>query len=207
MPDVPCVDGPDDATVLRDVGAFLSDSDSGFSGTDLLVMLRLENEFGQGVDPGMHGDCTGPLGAACAGDDWITQLIDEAEASPEALMYDVASAVKDRMITSPAIAAGAETAALEELMGVSLSDTVADVGAGTAEEAARRLAGMLTNTPQFMLSGVPSRDVDSADDPILVVGGTSMQDLCNALAPQILDNSGDGVSEGYTCSASGITLD
>jgi hypothetical protein len=207
MPDVPCVDGPDDATVLRDVGAFLSDSDSGFSGTDLLVMLRLENEFGQGVDPGMHGDCTGPLGAACAGDDWITQLIDAAEASPEALMYDVAAAVKDRMVTSPAIFAGAETAALEELMGVSLSDTVADVGAGQAEQAARRLAGMLTNTPQFMLSGVPSRDVDSADDPILVVAGTSTEDLCNALAPQILNNSGDGVSEGYTCSASGITLD
>ena len=207
MPDVPCVDAPADATVLRDVGAFLSDSDSGFSGTDLLVMLRLENEFGQGTDPGMNGTCTGPIGAACAADDWITQLIDEAESNPEALMYDVASAVKDRMITEPAIADGAETDTLEALMGVSLSDTVADVGAGSAEQAARRLAGMLTNTPQFMLAGVPSRDVDPSDDPALIVAGTSTQDLCDALAPLILDNAADGVSEGYTCSASGITLD
>ena len=207
MPDVPCVDAPEDATVLRDVGAFLSDSDSGFNGTDLLVMLRLENDFGQGTDPGMHGDCTGPLGASCAAADWITQLIDVAEANPETLIYDIAAAVKDRMLTDPAIAAGSETATLEALMGVSLSDTVADVGAGAAEQAARRLAGMLTNTPQFMLAGVPSPDVDAADDPTLVVSGTSTRDLCESLAPLILDNPGDGVSEGYTCSATGITLD
>lgn len=207
MPDVPCVDAPEDATVLRDVGAFLSDSDSGFNGTDLLVMLRLENDFGQGTDPGLHGACTGPLGATCANADWLTQLIDAAEGNPETLMYDVAAAVKDRMITDPAIAEGAETAALETLMGVSLSDAVSDVGAGAAEQGARRLAGMLTNTPQFMLAGVPSPDIDPADDPVLVVPGTSTQDLCEYLAPLILDNPDDGVSEGYNCSASGITLD
>jgi hypothetical protein len=207
MPDVPCVDAPQDASVLRDTGSFLSDSDSGFSGTDLLVMLRLENEFGGGVDPGMHGDCTGPLGAACAGEDWITQLVDVAVAEPGSDMWDVAAAVKDRMVTDPAIRTQAEVAALENLMGVSLSDTVADVGAGAAEQAARRLAGMLTNTPQFMLAGVPSRDIDEADDPTLIVPGTTTEALCAALAPVILDNGPDGITQGYTCSASGITLD
>ncbi len=207
MPDVPCVDGPQDAAVLRDTGAFLSDSDSGFSGTDLLVMLRLENEFGQGIDPGMNGDCTGPQGAACAGDDWIAQLIDTALSAPEADMWDVAAAVKDRMITDPSIRTEAEVAALESLMGVSLSDSVSDVGAGSAEQAARRLAGMLTNTPQFMLAGVPSRDIESEDDPTLVVPGTSTQDLCGALAPLVLDNGVDGTPYGYSCSGSGVTLD
>lgn len=207
MPDVPCVDAPRDATVLRDVGGFISDSDSGFNGTDLLVMLRLENEFGQGLDPGMHGDCTGPLGAVCASADWVTQLIDAAQAQPEALLYDVAVAVKDRMITDPAIDPGAETDTLEALMGVSLDATVAEVGPGAAEQAARRLAGMLTNTPQFMLAGVPSPDVDPADDPVLVVAGTGTEALCGVLAAAVLDNPGDGVSVGYTCSASGITLE
>ncbi len=207
MPQFPCTDEPEDATVLRDLGTFLSDSDSGFSGTDLLVMLRLENEFGQGNDPGMHGPCTGPLGSACAGSDWITQLIDVALDTPEADMWDVASAIKDRMVTEPAISGAAEVAALEQLMGVNLADSVSDVGAGEAEEAARRLTGMLTNTPQFMLAGLPSADHDDVDDPILIVDGTSTQDLCEFLAPMILSNSADGVQQGYTCSADGITLD
>ncbi len=207
MPDVPCEDGPEDAQVLRDLGSFLSDSDPGFSGTDLLVLLRLENDFGEGVDPGMHGECTGPLGAPCASDDWITQLIDVAAATPEADMWAVAAAVKDRMITDPSIRTAAEVAALEELMGVTLTDTVADVGAGTAEQAARRLAGMLTNTPQFMMAGVPSKNIDESDDPALVVPGTTTEDLCQFLAPSILDNGQDGIDVGYNCSASGITLD
>ncbi len=205
MPTDPCVDRPEDSTVLQDSGAFLSDGDSGFSGTDLLVMLRLENDFGQGVDPGMHGACTGPQGASCAGEDWITQLIDAA--APETDMWDVAAAVKDRMITDPSIRTEAEVATLETLMGVSLSDTVSDVGAGAAEQAARRLAGMLTNTPQFMLAGIPGRDVDPADDPTLIVSGTSTADLCAVLAPMILDNSVDGIDHGYSCSGSGITLE
>ena len=122
-------------------------------------------------------------------------------------MWDVAAAVKDRTLTDPSIRTEAEVAALETLMGVSLSDSVAEVGAGAAEQAARRLAGMLTNTPQFMLAGVPGRDTEPQDDPTLVVPGTSSQDLCAALAPMILDNGVDGVPYGYTCSASGVTLD
>lgn len=200
-----CDDAPLDFSVLRDTGAFLSDEDTGFTATDLVVMLRLENNFGQGVDPGMSGDCTGPLGAPCAGDDWITQLIDIALSAPGADMWDVAAAVKDRMITDPAIHNEAEVAALETLMGVSLSDTVSDVGAGAAEQAARRLAGMLTNTPQFLLAGVPGRDVEE-DGPALVVPGTSTEDICEALAPLILNNAADGVDHGFNCTESGITL-
>ena len=207
MPQIPCDEEPEDATVVRDLGGFLSDSDSGFEGTDLLVLLRLEDQFGNGVDPGMHGDCTGPLGEACAGDDWISQLIDEATSMNGADMWDVAAAVKDRLITEPTISGAAEVAALEGVMQVDLTDTVDDVGAGQAEAAARRLVGALVNTPQFVLDGVAAPDQNPAEDPILVVPGTGTQDLCNYLAPLILDNPGDGVDISYTCSGDGITLD
>ena len=81
MPTSPCIEEPQDATVLRDLGAFLSDSDSGFEGTDLVTLLRLEANFATGEDPQMHGRCTGPLGQPCAPSDWIEQLIDTANAA------------------------------------------------------------------------------------------------------------------------------
>lgn len=203
MPMFPCDDEPRDASTLRDLGAFLSDSDSGFEGTDLLALLRLENEVGQGDDPSFFGACTGPLGQACASDDWIGQLIDGA--GPEADMWDVASAVKDRLITEPTIYGDAEVGALETVMGVSLTDTVAS-DPGAAEQGARLLAGMLMNTPQFLLAGVVSKDQEAANDPVLVVDGTDTEALCNYLAPLVLDNAGDGVSVGYQCSGDGVTL-
>jgi hypothetical protein len=207
MPQIPCVEEPQDATVLRDLGAFLSDSDSGFEGTDLLALLRLENDFGNGDDPGMSGECTGPLGQGCASADFITQLIDEAMAQNGADMWDVAAAVKDRLITEPTISGAAEVAALEQIMGVELTETVAQVGAGQAEQAARRLVGVLVNTPQFLLGGIPARDQDPAEDPVLVVPGTGTRGLCDYLAPLVLNNPGDGIDFTWTCSGSGVTID
>ena len=206
MPQIPCVEEPQDAQVLRDLGAFLSDSEGGFEGVDIVSLLRLEDTYGTGVDPFQSGDCTGPLGQPCASDDWITQLIDEAVATPEADMWDVASAVKDRIITEPTIGGPAEQAVLESLMGVTLTDPVSQVGAGAAEQAARRLAGMLFNTPQFLLVGVAAPDQDPAEDPVLIVPGTSTQALCEYLAPLILDNATDGYELGYTCTADGIEI-
>jgi hypothetical protein len=205
MPMFPCEEEPQDAQVLRDLGAFLSDSEGGFDGTDLVTLLRLEAEFGPGTDPGLHGDCTGPLGGPCAGDDFIAQLVDEGLGAPGTDMWDLASALKDRVITEPRIAP-AEEAILEDLMGVSLTDTVSSVGGGPAEQALRRLAGMLFNTPQFLLVGAAPRDQDPAEDPVLVVPGTSTAELCAYLAPLVLDNPGDGHQYGYTCSDDGITI-
>jgi hypothetical protein len=207
MPQIPCVEEPEDSTVLRDLGAFMSDSDPGFEGTDLLALLRLENDFGNGDDPGMHGDCTGPLGQGCAAEDWVTQLIDEAVAQNGTDMWDVAAAVKDRFITEPSISGASEVAALEEIMGVQLSASVSDVGAAQAEQAARRLVGVLVNTPQFLLAGVPAPDQDPAEDPVIVVPGTGTNALCEHLAPLVLDNPGDGYDFDWSCSADGISID
>jgi hypothetical protein len=114
--------------------------------------------------------------------------------------------VKDRLITEPAIAGAGEVAALEDVMGVQLTATVSEVGAGQAEQAARRLAGVLVSSPQFLLAGVPAPDQDPADDPVLVVPGTGTGPLCNYLAPLVLDNPGDGYDFEWTCSADGISI-
>lgn len=206
-PQYPCIAEPADAQILRDMGAFLSDSEAGFEGIDMVALLRLEREFGEGRDPGMAGACTGPLGENCASEDWIAQLIDVAMATPGALMWDVATAVKDRIITETTILEDSEQDVLEDLMGVSLTETVADVGAEDAEEAARRLAGMLFNTPQFMLAGISAPDQEPENDPRLVVPGTDTESLCNVLAPLILENEVDGYAFAFTCSDDGIELE
>ena len=70
----------------------------------------------------------------------------------------------------------------------------------TAEGIARATAGMLFNTPQFMLVGVAPVDQDPASDPSLVVPGTDTASLCNYLAPFVLRGCD------YSCSATGVTI-
>ena len=201
-----CDEGPVNVDFLRDVGVFLNDSESGFNGVDFNGLLHWEEELAPGVDPGLDGDCTGPLGGPCASADWIVQLVDLAAATPGTLMVDVVAAVKDRLITEPTLYNAAEEAVLESVMGVALDATVADVGPAQAELAARRAAGLLMNTPQFLLAGVPSRDQHPAEDPVLVVPGTSTADLCAHLAPLVLENARDGHVFQYTCTADGIEI-
>lgn len=210
-PQIPCVEESPDAPIMRDVGAFLSDSEGGFEGTDIVALLRIEETFGDGFDPGMTGDCTGPLGQACVAleEDFINQLITTALATPEATMFDVAAAVKDRMITEPTIDGEAEQLALESLMGIALDELVANVGADAAEIAARQLAGALFNTPQFMMVGIASPDQDPVNDPVLVVPGTDTASLCEALAGWIFDPANDELTQAHTwsCSATGFSLE
>ncbi len=205
----PCDEAPQRIEVLRDVGAFLSDSEGGFEGTDFVSLLRLEREYGRGEDPGFGGACSGPLGGSCDGltGDWVDALMDQALATPGTDMWDLAVAVKDRLITEPVIHDFDEAAVLADVMGVvDLSETVADVGAAAAEEGVRRLVGVLVGTPQFLLVGVPPSSSDFADEPALVVPGTSTLELCEHLAPLVLVNPGDGYDFGYTCSASGVQI-
>jgi len=197
-----CAAGPAQLDFLRDTGVFLNDSESGFNGVDFNGLLHWEYQLAQGEDPGLGGECTGPLGGACATtEDWIEQLVAEGLDAPEATMLDVMVAVKDRVITESEIASSAEVDAIEALTGVSLDDSVADVGAAQAEEAARLYAGLLFNTPQFLLDGVASPDQDAADDPVLVVPGTGTAQLCEHLGDLVL---GDAFT--WSCSADGITI-
>ncbi|MBK6919219.1 MAG: hypothetical protein IPH07_17625 [Deltaproteobacteria bacterium] len=195
----PCSEEPMQIDFLRDVGVFLNDSESGFNGVDFTGLLHWEQETGQGLRIEFGGDCTGPLGGACADVDWISQLLDVAYASPEATLLDVAEAVKDRIITESEISDSGEVAAIEAVMGAPLDSPLAPVAREVADAAVRRYAGVLFNTPQFLLAGVPSRDQSST--PTLVVPGTTMGELCNHLGALVLGNS-----YAWTCDGSGISI-
>lgn len=196
-----CDEGPGMLDFLRDTGVFLNDSESGYSGVDFTGLLHWELETAPGQPIPFGGDCTGPLGGACADADYITQLVDVAIGTSGATVRDVAAALKDRIITETSIEAGGETDAIAGVMGISLDTATAGLGAAELAAAARLYAGVLFNSPQFLLAGAPSRDQDPADDPILVVPGTSMNELCEVLGEQIL---GDDYS--WSCSADGITI-
>ncbi len=188
---------------LRSMGVFLKDADPGSNGVSFANLLHWENLLARADDPLLGGDCTGPLTGPCAYD-WIGELVATAVATPGATVRDLAVAIKDRLITEPTIAGSAEEDALEAAMLLTdgaLDALVSDVGASDAEIAARSLAGVLLNTPQFLLAGVPSRDQDPDADPILVVPGTDTKSLCEALAPQVL-----GAGWSYTCDDAGVTV-
>lgn len=197
----PCTEAPAQIGLLRDMGVFLNDSESGFNGVDFNGLLRWETTLAPGMDPQLAGDCTGPLAGGCADSDWITQLLDAAYADGDATMADVAAAVKDRMLTEPTLANDAEREILGTLMGLDMDAAVSSYDRGTVDTAARRMVGMLVNTPQYLVAGAVSADQDPESDPRLVVGGTSTSSLCNALGELVI-----GSSHGWSCSGSGITI-
>lgn len=186
---------------LRDQGVFLKDAISGFNGVDFNGLLAWENQLGGGAKKGLGGDCTGPLAGPCSQFEWIELMLVEASKTKGATVGDIAAAIKDRLITEPTIEGPAEVAALEQLMGLALDTPMSEVDTGELEVAARRLAGMLLSTPQFMLNGVPSRDQDPAKIPAFAVPGTNTAALCEALAPLVL---GDQFK--WTCGPDGVKI-
>lgn len=187
---------------LRDQGIFLKDAISGFNGVDFNGLLSWENRLATGNKQSLQGQCTGPLGQPCAQYEWIELMLVEASKTPGTTIRHVAAAIKDRLITEPVIDGPAEEAAIEGVFGVPLDTPMNDVDTLTLENGARRFAGVLLSTPQFMLAGVPSRDQDPAAIPAFAAPGTDTQSLCDYLAPQIL---GDQVT--WSCSADGLKID
>lgn len=186
---------------LRDQGVFLKDAINGFNGVDFNGLLSWENQLASGNKQLLQGACTGPLGQPCAQYEWIELMLTEASKSPGATVGDIAAAIKDRLITEPTIDGPAEIAAIEGVIGLPLATPMSQADSGQLEAGARRFVGMLLSTPQFMLSGVPSRDQDPASIPAFAVPGTDTQSLCDLHAPQIL-----GDQFPWTCSADGVKL-
>ncbi len=201
-----CDDAPNNVEFMRDEGIFINPSEGGFNGVDFNGLLHWEEELASGIDPQLGGFCTGPLGGGCAPDDFIDTVVVTAGGTPGAVMRDLAVALKDRMITEPTIANEAEVAAIEGIFDTSLDTEVLTVGQTDATAAARRYAGVLLNTPQFMLDGVVSARQDPANDPIVVVAGTSTQDLCNYFSALTAEDP-DWSALNVGCSADGITID
>ena len=196
-----CDEAPALVDFLRDTGVFLNDSESGSSGIDFTGLLHWEQRTAQGVPIAFGGDCTGPLGRGCADADYIRQLVDVAIATPGATLRDVAAALKDRLITESQIDGSSEGDVITDVMGTEVDTGLGNLSAEQVETAARRYAGVLLNSPQFLLAGAPSKDQDPQNDPILVVPGTSMQELCEVLGETVL-----GTDYTWSCDATGITI-
>ena len=109
-------------------------------------------------------------------------------------------AVKDRLLGVSSLTE-TERPFVEGLLGVPLSAPVDSVEINAFEAGVRRFAGLLLNTPQYMLSGVAP--AGESAEPLLVVDGTSTLALCEALGGDILASAG----EAYSCSDAGITID
>lgn len=199
-----CADAPVNYELMRDLGVFINPSEGGFNGVDFNGLLFWEAELGSGLDPQLQGQCTGPLGQGCAATDFTQALVDAAF-DADATVRDLAVALKDRLITEPVIANDAEAAAIEAIMGAPLDDAVADYPQAQVLGAARRYAGVLLNTPQFMLDGVVSAPQDPADDPVIVVPGTGVAELCTYFAG-LAGGAASWSEHTVTCDASGITV-
>ena len=185
---------------LRDEGIFVKDAQNGFNGVDFNGMLSWEDQLATGYTPGLQGECTGPLGESCSEYEWIELMLTEAAGTSGTTIRDIAAAIKDRLISEPTI----DEAELEIIAAITGLDPAAKMNAVDSQEledGTRRYAGLLMNTPQFMLSGVPSRDQDPAQLPKFAVPGTDTESLCNHLAPQIL-----GDQYKWTCGPEGVTL-
>lgn len=185
---------------LRDQGIFVKDALPGFNGVDFASLLSWEERLAKGQDPNLGGQCTGPLGADCAEFEWIELMLSEG-AGKGATVRDAVIAIKDRLITEPEITSPAEEKVIQGLIGLDLDLMIGEADAGLLEAGTRRYAGLLLNTPQFMLAGVPSRDQDPGSDPVIVVAGTGTQDLCEVLAPSILGDFS------WSCGAKGVTIE
>ena len=186
---------------LRDQGVFLKDALPGFNGVDLGSLLSWESKLAAGYDPGLGGPCTGPLGGPCAPYEWIEEMLVAGAGLGDATVGDLAAAIKDRILTEPTIYNDAEAAVIAAILGFDLDLKMNGLPTGPLEEGARRYAGLLFNTPQFLLLGAPSRDQDPAAGPRIAAPGTDTLALCDALAPALL---GDAWS--WTCAASGVTV-
>lgn len=185
---------------LRDQGVFIKDAQNGFNGVDFNGMLSWESELAQGYDPGLDGDCTGPLGQPCAMYEWIELMLTEAAGTGGVTVRDLAAAIKDRLITEPTIE-DSELPILQAVIGLDPAADMLSVDGAALEAGTRRYAGLIMNTPQFMLSGVPSPDQDPSTIPAFAAPGTDTESICNYLGPTIL---GDDYK--WSCSPDGISI-
>jgi hypothetical protein len=164
---------PPAGAFLRDIGAYLKDTSTGFSGIDFRSALAWETAYGACTDPKLEGD-QGPI--AHDESDWVTQIV--SQATDAHTLEDGVRALKDRLLTDPTLDAPEERSLLEALIGVPLNTPITNnPGAKTA---LRRACAAFVASPQFLLEGDAGPDrVGTAAG--LVVTGTSFEDYCKGM--------------------------
>ena len=181
--------------LLEALGVFVKDARPGGKSLDVQSLLAWEEATALGVDPGLSGDCAGPLLGACPQEgDYVDALIDEARLR-DATVRDVFATLTDRIHVAD-LGSARELELLAQLGGLDPDRPVVDADPGALQQGTRRVAGVLLNAPQFMLEAVP-RTPPAAPAP-LTVPGTDSESLCLALAPTIAAAVGDR-SRGYRC--------
>jgi hypothetical protein len=166
---------------LRDTGIFVKDAQNGFNGVDFNGMLAWEDQLASG-SPRPRGRLHRPARPALLEFEWIELMLTEAAGTGGVTVRDLAAAIKDRLIAEPTID-DAELAVIAAIIGLDPAAKMLAVDPAALEQGTRRYAGLLMNTPQFMLSGVPSRDQDPAQIPKFAVPGTDTESLCKPPRP------------------------
>jgi hypothetical protein len=161
-----------------------------------------------------YGDCCPNYQTLCVdeleeapsgGMDWINKLLQTAnvavpqEGKDPISVRDIASGLKDRLIAEPDITTWQEEALISALFEVTSLDTpIADLE--NLEERTRFLCGILLESPQFLLSGLPPPD--QVTTPRLIVDGQTYQAHCDAWKSPLKTMS----DYSMTCEENGLTV-
>lgn len=135
------------AAFQSEIGRFVDDAKPGFRGVDFGGLLAWEDQVGR---------CEKPSGVTT---DYIDGLMGRIASGPSgwfAAPYtyaDAAIALKDRLLNDTSMLPD-ERAKLETLFGVS-NLNVAISASGAVEQQLRDYCGVLLETPQFLLAGLP----------------------------------------------------
>ncbi|MEO7330098.1 MAG: hypothetical protein ABI193_16100 [Minicystis sp.] len=153
---------PGDETFQVALGFFIKDADPGYRGLDFQGRLTWENVYARCQSPGVP--------------DFITKIVTQAAATPNATVGDAIVALKDRLTGEPWIEQTVEKPGLEALIGAPLAST----NQGLFDAQLRSVCGVLVSTPQFMLGGLVPKD--STDIPKLTPPEITYDATCNYVA-------------------------
>jgi hypothetical protein len=186
---------PDEAAAADELafqigtGMFLKNAERGFRGLEFQARLEWENRFGECKAPTSMGDGAVP--------DYIDGLLQRAAAEPTATLRDIVVALKDRLLSDPEVAGGAEQTALEAILGAGL-DTVAE-DATDLEARVRKACGAMMSSAHFLLGGQASQK--SVTVPRLTPPEGTFATVCAAVAGRPLPESLT-----VTCSGDSLTI-
>ncbi|MEZ4266232.1 MAG: hypothetical protein R3F39_07625 [Myxococcota bacterium] len=154
--------------LLRTSGTFVDDLMPASRGIDLQRYIQWE---------GLTRTCRSLGGAPTA--DRIDAIVEAVETSPGATLGDALSALKDVLLTAPAIDPE-EAAALAEYLSVPSLDVPPPADA-ELDALLRSTCGLLLITPQFLLEGAPQPV--GTDRPLLKLPGSDRETLCASFIP------------------------
>jgi hypothetical protein len=168
----------DELAFQSGTGMFLKNAERGFRGLEFQARLEWENRFGQ---------CNVPAGlGAGAGGDFVDGLVARAAATPGTTLRDVVVALKDRLISDPAVTDAGEQAAIEAMLGAGLDTPAANLTG--LESGVRRVCGAIMSSPEFLLGGqAPQQALMPA--PKLTPASATFASVCAAVAGRSLPES------------------